>query len=140
MGELMTTQQQINEAIDNLYKMAKKVNTDIKRKEVLKRAGNVARVDLRSRAAAIEDTGNLKRSVGWVLNKVKSAVYVGYNYKNKGKHGHLIEYGWTDRGGGYVPGYGLVKKTYESTKESVLKNLIDESKKIVDKAANSVRV
>jgi hypothetical protein len=136
----MTTQQQINEAIDNLYKMAKKVNTDIKRKEVLKRAGNVARVDLRSRAAAIEDTGNLKRSVGWVLNKVKSAVYVGYNYKNKGKHGHLIEYGWTDRGGGYVPGYGLVKKTYESTKESVLKNLIDESKKIADKAANSVRV
>jgi len=135
-----TIQRDINEAIDNLYKMAKKVDANIKRKEVLKRAGNVARVELKSRASAIEDTGNLKRSVAWVLNKIKSAVYVGYNYKNKGRHGHLIEYGWTNRGGGYVPGYGLVKKTFESTKEQVLKNLIEESKKIADKAANSVKV
>ena len=130
----------MDQAIDNLYKMAKKVKADVKRKEVLKRAGNVARVDLRSRASDIEDTGNLKRSVGWVLNKVKSAVYVGYNYRNKGQHGHLIEFGWTDRGGGYVPGYGLVKKTFESTKEQVLKNLIEESKKIATKAANDNKV
>jgi hypothetical protein len=129
----------MNQAIDNLYKMAKTVNAQVKRKEVLKRAGNVAKTDLKARAAEIQDTGNLKNSVDWVLNKVKSAVYVGYNYRKKGQHGHLIEYGWTDRGGGYVPGYGLVKKTYEGTKEQVLKNLIEESKKIVSKAANDNR-
>jgi hypothetical protein len=129
----------MNQAIDNLYKMAKMVNAQVKRKEVLKRAGNVAKTDLKARAAEIQDTGNLKNSVDWVLNKVKSAVYVGYNYRKKGQHGHLIEYGWTDRGGGYVPGYGLVKKTFESTKEQVLKNLIEESKKIVSKAANDNR-
>jgi hypothetical protein len=99
----------------------------------------VAKTDLKARAAEIQDTGNLKKSVAWVLNKIKSAVYVGYNYKNKGRHGHLIEFGWTDRGGGYVPGYGLVKKTFEATKEQVLKNLIEESKKIVTKAANDNR-
>jgi hypothetical protein len=129
----------MNQAIDNLYKMAKTVNAQVKRKEVLRRAGNVAKTDLKARAAEIQDTGNLKNSVDWVLNKVKAAVYVGYNYRKKGQHGHLIEYGWTDRGGGYVPGYGLVKKTYEGTKEQVLKNLIEESKKIVSKAANDNR-
>jgi hypothetical protein len=129
----------MNQAIDNLYKMAKTVNAQVKRKEVLRRAGNVAKTDLKARASEIQDTGNLKNSVDWVLNKVKSAVYVGYNYRKKGQHGHLIEYGWTDRGGGYVPGYGLVKKTYEGTKEQVLKNLIEESKKIVSKAANDNR-
>ncbi len=136
---MSTVQQQMNQAIDNLYKMAKTVNAQVKRKEVLKRAGNVAKTDLKARAAEIQDTGNLKNSVDWVLNKVKAAVYVGYNYRKKGQHGHLIEYGWTDRGGGYVPGYGLVKKTYEGTKEQVLKNLIEESKKIVSKAANDNR-
>ena len=136
---MSTVQQQMNQAIDNLYKMAKTVNAQVKRKEVLRRAGNVAKTDLKARAAEIQDTGNLKNSVDWVLNKVKSAVYVGYNYRKKGQHGHLIEYGWTDRGGGYVPGYGLVKKTYEGTKEQVLKNLIEESKKIVSKAANDNR-
>ena len=136
---MSTVQQQMNQAIDNLYKMAKTVNAQVKRKEVLKRAGNVAKTDLKARAAEIQDTGNLKNSVDWVLNKVKAAVYVGYNYRKKGQHGHLIEYGWTDRGGGYVPGYGIVKKTYEGTKEQVLKNLIEESKKIVSKAANDNR-
>ncbi len=136
---MSTVQQQMNQAIDNLYKMAKTVNAQVKRKEVLKRAGNVAKTDLKARTAEIQDTGNLKNSVDWVLNKVKAAVYVGYNYRKKGQHGHLIEYGWTDRGGGYVPGYGLVKKTYEGTKEQVLKNLIEESKRIVSKAANENR-
>ncbi len=136
---MSTVQQQMNQAIDNLYKMAKTVNAQVKRKEVLRRAGNVAKTDLKARASEIQDTGNLKNSVDWVLNKVKAAVYVGYNYRKKGQHGHLIEYGWTDRGGGYVPGYGLVKKTFEATKEQVLKNLIEESKKIVSKAANDNR-
>jgi hypothetical protein len=136
---MSTVQQQMNQAIDNLYKMAKTVNAQVNRKDILRRAGNVAKQELKSRAAEIQDTGNLKKSVAWVLNKIKSAVYVGYNYKNKGRHGHLIEYGWTDRGGGYVPGYGLVKKTFEATKEQVLKNLIEESKKIVSKAANDNR-
>jgi hypothetical protein len=133
-------QKEFDQAIRNIYQMAEQVGININRKEILRRAGNVAKQELKARAAEVQDTGNLKKSVAWVLNKIKSAVYVGYNYKNKGRHGHLIEFGWTDRGGGYVPGYGLVKKTFESTKEQVLKNLIEESKKIASKAANDNKV
>jgi hypothetical protein len=132
-------QKAFDQAIRNIYQMADQIGININRKDILRRAGNVAKQELKARASEIQDTGNLKKSVAWVLNKIKSAVYVGYNYKNKGRHGHLIEYGWTDRGGGYVPGYGLVKKTFEATKEQVLKNLIEESKKIVSKAANDNR-
>jgi hypothetical protein len=132
-------QKQINDIIKKLDKMAYQYDLEINRKEILKRAGYPAVGNLKGRAMAIKDTGELASSVEFVLKKSKRSVYVGYNYEYA-KHGHLIELGWTARNGEYVPGFNLVKKTYEATKSQILKNLIVELERVTRSTLNKIKV
>lgn len=119
---------EINEAVDQLYKMLDKYNTAINNKALLKKAGNVALKSLRQKAGDIQDTGALKRSTTWINTKSKRSVLAGFDYWNGGLHAHLVEYGFVTKNGNYVPGYNLVKNTFEETKEQILKNLVEELK------------
>lgn len=119
---------EINEAVDQLYKMLDKYNTAINNKALLKKAGNVALKSLRQKAGDIQDTGALKRSTTWINTKSKRSVLAGFDYWNGGRHAHLVEYGFVTKNGNYVPGYNLVKNTFEETKEQILKNLVEELK------------
>lgn len=132
-------QKQMNEIVKKLDKIAYEYDLSINKKEILKRAGSPAVGNLKARAMAIKDTGKLANSVEFVLKRAKRAVYVGYNYK-KAKHGHLIEYGWTARNGKYVPGFNIVKKTYEATKAQILKNLTVELERVTRSTLNKIKV
>ena len=115
----------IAKAVNELNKMLDYYNTAISKKTLLKKAGNIALKGLKQKATDIEDTGNLKNSAKWINTKSNRSVMAGFDYWNGGRHAHLVEYGFVTKNGDYVPGYNLVKKVYEATKDKILQNLID---------------
>ncbi len=130
--------QQMNKIVGDFYKILDKYNTSISKKTILERAGKVVIAGLKQKSEAIEDTGNLRQSVGWIRIKSKVSVMAGFNYWKGGRHAHLVEYGFIAKNGEYVPGYNLVKNTYEETKEKVISNLIEEFKKETDKLLREI--
>lgn len=133
----------IAQGVANLYKMLDKYNVAIDKKTILMRAGDVALKELRRAANEIRDTGNLRKSVKWIRTRSASSVLLGYDYRRGGRHGHLIEYGWfkkTKEGPKYIPGYALVKKTFQKTKKQVARNLEVELKKTQAQIEKDIRI
>jgi hypothetical protein len=134
-------QKEIDSIITKINYLSYSYDIAINEKAIFRRAGKEAKNELKARAAAIRDTGNLTNSVDFVLKRAKRVVYLGYDYKNKkGQHGHLIELGWVKRNGEYKEGYHLVKKTYESKKQIILSNLISELQKVTGKTLNKIKL
>ncbi len=133
-------QKEIDSIVTKINYLAYSYDIAINEKAILRRAGKEAKNELKARAAAMRDSGNLTRSVDFVIKRAKRVVYIGYDYKNGGQHGHLIELGWTKRNGEYKEGYHLVKKTYESKKQLILKNLIAELEKVTGKTLTKIKV
>ena len=133
----------IAKGVANLYKMLDKYNVAIDKKTILMRAGDVALKELRRAATQIKDTGNLRKSVKYIRTRSASSVLLGYDYRRGGRHGHLIEYGWfkkTKEGPKYIPGYALVKKTFQKTKKQVAKNIESELKKTQTQIEKDIRI
>ena len=120
------TNQEIEQAVKALYTMLDKYNTAINAKTLLKKAGRPALDGIRQAAGDIKDTGALMRSAEWINTKSKRSVMAGFNYRKGGSHAHLVEYGFLTKNGKRVEGNPIVKKTFEATKDQILKNLIDE--------------
>jgi HK97 gp10 family phage protein len=136
----VSLQKEINEIIEKIKKIGYEYDIAINEKAIFRSAGKPALENLKARATERKRTGNLAGSVRFVLKRAKRTVYIGYDYKDKGQHGHLIEFGWTKRNGEYQPGFSLVKKTYEATKAQVLKNLTNELEKVTKKTINKIKV
>jgi hypothetical protein len=87
----------------NMIKLAGKIDNQIKRKDMMKRAGEPLLNEVISTAPV--DTGNLKNSIEYLpFNKSKYSVFVGPNYRKGGSHAHLVENGFIDRSGTRVEG------------------------------------
>jgi hypothetical protein len=134
----------IAQGVANLYKMLDKYNVAIDKKTILMRAGDVALKELRRAANEIRDTGNLRKSVKWIRTRSASSVLLGYDYRRGGRHAHLIEYGWfkkrKKKGPKYIPGYALVKKTFQKTKKQVAKNIERELKATQKQIEKDIRI
>ncbi len=65
---------------NRIYKILDKYNTSISKKTILERAGKVVIAGLKQKSEAIKDTGNLKKSAGWIRIKSKVSVMAGFNY------------------------------------------------------------
>lgn len=131
---------EVNEAVKNLYDMLDKYNTAISKKTLLKRAGGVALSELKQQAGAIKRTGNLQKSAQWINTRSKSSVLAGFNYRRGGSHAHLIEFGWMTKNGKRIEGNPIVKKTYEKTKDQIVANLINEMQKTQAKIEREIRI
>lgn len=131
---------EVNQAVKNLYDMLDKYNTAISKKTLLKRAGRVALSELKQQAGAIKRTGNLQKSAQWINTRSKSSVLAGFNYRRGGSHAHLIEFGWVTKNGNRVKGRPIVKITYEKTKDQIVANLINEMQKTQAKIEREIRI
>lgn len=131
---------EVNEAVKNLYDMLDKYNTAISKKTLLKRAGAVALKGLKEKALEIKKTGALLGSAQWINTRSKSSVLAGFNYRRGGSHAHLIEFGWMTKKGNRVEGRPIVKITYEKTKDQILANLINEMQKTQAKIEREIRI
>lgn len=131
---------EVNQAVKNLYDMLDKYNTAISKKTLLKRAGRVALSELKQQAGAIKRTGNLQKSAQWINTRSKSSVLAGFNYRRGGSHAHLIEFGWMTKNGNRVEGRPIVKITYEKTKDQIVANLINEMQKTQAKIEREIRI
>ena len=136
----VTLQKEIDEIIAKINKIGYEYDIAINEKAIFRRAGKPAVQNLKARATERKRTGNLAGSVTFVMRRAKRTVYIGYDYKNKGQHGHLLEFGWTKRNGEYQPGFNLVKKTYEATKQQVFTNLTNELEKVTKKTLTKIKV
>lgn len=126
---------QISDIIKSYYAFLDQYNLEVRKKDILERAGKIVIKTLKQKAEAIRVTGNLKKSAGWIKTKSKTSVLAGFNYWKNGRHAHLVEFGFIAKNGQYVPGYNLVRNTYEETKGPVLQQLIAEFKKKTDEIA-----
>lgn len=126
------------EAITKRLKaMGREYGVEIRRKNILKRAGKVVVTTMKGKAP--EDTGDLKQSVNFLnFKNDKEAVYVGSKIDRKkeydGKrppanYAYLVEFGFVDKSGKRVEGTPFVKQTYDQTKNQVLSNLEKEIEK-----------
>ena len=131
---------EVNQAVKNLYDMLDKYNTAISKKTLLKRAGGVALKGLKEKALEIKDTGALLGSAQWINTRSKSSVLAGFNYRRGGSHAHLIEFGWMTKNGNRVEGRPIVKITYEKTKDQIVANLINEMQKTQAKIEREIRI
>lgn len=131
---------EVNQAVKNLYDMLDKYNTAISKKTLLKRAGAVALKGLKEKALEIKKTGALLGSAQWINTRSKSSVLAGFNYRKGGSHAHLIEFGWMTKNGNRVKGRPIVKQTYEKTKDQIVANLINEMQKTQAKIEREIRI
>ena len=132
--------EEMNQAVKNLYDMLDKYNTAISKKTLLKRAGGVALKGLKQEALEIKDTGALLRSAQWINTRSKTSVLAGFNYRKGGSHAHLIEFGWMTKKGNRVEGRPIVKMTYDRTKDQIVANLISEMQKTQAKIEREIRI
>ena len=118
---------EINLIVKKLKSLEFKYSAEIKTKRVLKKASRIVVDKLKDNTPV--DTGELKKSMEFLpLNKSKSSVFVGPNYRKGGSHAHLVEYGHLTKNGKRIEGNPFIFKSYEQTKGQVLVNLTNELK------------
>jgi len=83
--------------------------------------------------------GALKRSIKILPLNKSNDVFVGSDFRIA-PHAHLVEFGFNHHKGGSVGGKYFARKSYEQTKELVLKSLVDSAEKEFQKHGKKLEI
>ena len=131
-------------AVDNLEKALKDIPWHIRMKErnrIQKRAARKVVRAARQKLIAEDKvkTKRLYKSIGVITRLSEEGdVWVGPKYSgvNKAPYAHLVEFGFFNRRASkFIPGTPFMRPAYESSKDAVIKEIISETKKLIDKAS-----
>ena len=136
-------------AVDNLEKALKDIPWHIRMKErnrIQKRAARKVVKAARQKLKADNKvkTGTLAKSIGVITRLSEEGdIWVGPRYSgvHKAVYAHLVEFGFFHRRAKkFIPGTPFMRPAYESSKNEVIKEIISETKKLIDKAAAKAEI